>query len=135
MHARWYLVAALSAGCGSVEIADAGFDGSGDDASSTDAFEFGDGVVPFDSAPAFDVNIGLVDGGGSFECGVFVCDGRTQYCDTSSVGPPGPPYCHALPDGCVPANCVCLPNANLGQGCSCDRATTGDGLVAGCAAP
>ena len=97
------------------------------------SFDAGDAVVP-DAALA-DVFVALTDGGGLFQCDNSTCDGRTQYCNTSSVGPPGPATCTALPDGCVPANCECLPNANLGVGCSCSHATTGDGLVAGCALP
>lgn len=97
------------------------------------ALDAGDVTAP--EATLADVFITLDDGGGPFQCDNSTCDGRTQYCDTSSVGPPGPAYCKTLPDGCVPANCDCLPNANLGAGCSCEHATTGDGLVAGCALP
>ncbi len=129
---------ALSLGCGGTLTADAGTDATIDDAAAFPdaAFNFGDAGPSTYDAALVDVNVPLLDGGGPFICDKDVCDGRTQYCDNSSIGPDlGPARCVALPDGCVPANCACLPNANAGVGCSCERATTGDGLVAGCSMP
>ncbi len=128
---------AVALGCGgeTTSAPDASTDAT-TDAHITDAISFGDlSVAPSPDAALVDVNVPLDDGGGLFACDNSTCDGRTQYCDTSSVGPPGPAYCAPLPDGCVPANCNCLPNANWGAGCSCEHAATGDGLIAGCQAP
>jgi hypothetical protein len=132
MRGLWTLVLV---GCGgAVTTSDAGVDATTSDVADA-SIVFGDDVSSTKDAAPIDVNIGLVDGGGPFMCDQVVCDGRTQYCNISSVGPPGPAHCSQLPDGCVPASCECLPNANLGQGCSCAHATTGDGLIAGCQAP
>ena len=144
---KWSYALMLAFGCGSVP-APTQIDAATDlDATTQDAgpFNFGDATsdVAID-APTFDVYVTLDDGGGLFQCGDCTCDGRTHYCDNSSVGPLAPlddaagcgfASCVPLPDGCVPADCECLPNANLGAGCACEHASDGDGLIAGCAAP
>ena len=133
-------------GCGGLHATpwDAGADADATidaamDAPSNDGFGFifGDVVPPPPpDAVSVDVYVVLDDGGSPFQCDNNVtCEGRTQYCDISSVGPPGGARCADLPDGCVPANCDCLPNANSGTGCSCEHAPTGDGLIAGCVLP
>ena len=135
---RGALVVAACLGCGS-ELPSTPSDASDrPDTTLTDAppfsFDVSNIVVP--DAALVDVYVPLDDGGGLFQCDKDVCDGRTHYCDTSSIGPDlGPPRCVPLPDGCVPANCECLANANSGAGCSCEHATTGDGLMAGCSLP
>jgi hypothetical protein len=130
------LLALMLMGCGeTAPTTDAAASDATIDDSSLDAFGFRDGSSGVPEATLVDVYVTLYDGGGPFACDNVTCDGRTQYCNISSVGPSGPAHCSALPDGCVPANCDCLPNANLGTGCSCTHATTGDGLVAGCQAP
>ncbi len=133
-----YLIVLACVGCGlDLTTPDASsFDASTADAPIDfgDGFSFGDGALP--EAALLDVYVTLDDGGGLFLCDNDACDGRTHFCDNSSVGPDlGYALCVPLPDGCVPANCECLPNANLGNGCSCEHATTGDGLVAGCSLP
>lgn len=129
----------LAIGCGGETAIppDASTDSSSNDATIEAGASFPDVLSPPHDAALLeaDVYVPLDDGGGPFGCDNSTCNGTTQYCDTSSVGPPGPAYCATLPDGCVPANCECLPNANWGAGCSCEHATTGDGLVAGCQLP
>lgn len=134
------LLAVAALGCGGETVTPPDASTELDATTNDAAFGFGDvgssdtPATSFDAA-LVDVYVTLDDGGGPFPCDNVTCDGRTQYCDISSTGPPGPAHCRTLPDGCVPANCDCLPNANLGVGCSCAHATTGDGLVAGCQAP
>ena len=126
------------------------------DATSSDGDQDGGLFTDLDAATLADVSppevpdVGLVDGGGPFLCNNCLCDGRTHYCDISSVGPPVPlapvfgdagpcpdggTICRPLPKGCVPASCACLANASMGAGCRCFRSSDGDGLLAGCALP
>ena len=135
----------LLVACGSTsvpsEVADATSDG--DAVVESGMPELEDGFTPLplvDAEPKPD--IGLIDGGGLFLCYSCTGDGRTHYCNTSEKFPSLDPVfgdagacgatsrCKPYPPGCLPSpSCACL------KSCSCERAESGDGLVAGCFYP
>lgn len=138
---RSLVFAALLVGCGSTSTPST-FDASVDVTDEVPEFPGEDcGPTQFCSPPQVDAEAGppvqLVDGGGPFTCHGCPCDGRTHYCDISSAGPPLPdpvdascdvtPRCKPYPAACDGSpSCACI------VACTCLRAPSGDGLLAGC---
>lgn len=137
---------ALLAACSATDPGST-FDASVDatDAADAPTYDFPDCGVPKPCGHEADASplVGLVDGGGPFLCFGCPCDGKDHYCDTTSAGPPAPTdpdagcldakRCKPYPSVCEKAPiCLCLLSTLDGGTCSCARAPSGDGLLAGC---